>query len=291
MPNKSTSVSVIGLGPMGAPIAHSLLAAGREVTVWNRTSGVSAPFADRGAIVAAKVVDAAADVILSVLPDIDQLRTLLDDSTLNTWASRARPPRLVVMSTTSPNKVKALADDLANLNIHVADAPMSGGDVGARDKSLSIMVGAYDSDWEIISPILHDIGSTIVRFGRPGAGSVAKLCNQVVVAGTLTSLAEAFGLAEHAGLDLEALDRVFSDGLASSKVLDAKREKLLDHEYSLGGSATNQLKDLRYAISTARHYGAPAPLTQLLASQFQTINDLGRGHEDHSVVLELYRQE
>ena len=282
------TASVLGLGPMGAPIARNLLAAGYAVTVWNRTAAVSAPFTALGARVAARPADAAADVILSVLPDVDQLAALLDDETIEAWSSTGTA-HLVILSTTSPGKVRDLASRLAESGIRVSDAPMSGGDRGARDATLSVMVGAEEADWGVISPILADIASTVVRFGRPGAGSIAKLCNQVVVAGTLTALAEAFGLAEHAGLDPELLARVLAGGLASSAVLDLKGRKLLDHDYSLGGSASNQLKDLRYAEEAARTAGASAPMTELLRTLFQAVEDRGRGGEDHTVVLELYR--
>lgn len=287
-PDERPTVSVIGLGPMGDPIARNLVAAGHDVTVWNRTPAVSAPFKALGARVAERPADAAADVMFSVLPDVDQLVALIDGETLDAWAS-APAARLVVMSTTSPGKIHDLASRLIGSGIRVVDAPMSGGDKGARNASLSIMVGAEDSDWELISPILADIASTVERFGAPGAGSIAKLCNQIVVAGTLTALAEAFSLAEHTGLDPEQLCRVLTGGLASSAVLDLKGRKLLDHEYSLGGSASNQLKDLRYAAEAAQRHDAPAPLTELLTTLFQTVDDRGLGDDDHSVVFELYR--
>jgi 3-hydroxyisobutyrate dehydrogenase-like beta-hydroxyacid dehydrogenase len=286
---KSTTVSAIGLGPMGAPIARNLLAAGVKTTVWNRTASIAVPFAELGATVAATPAEAGADIILSILPDIDQLRALLDEETLEAWGRRGA--RLIIMSTTSPSKVRQLGADLAPQGIAVLDAPMSGGDRGAREGSLSIMVGGLDADFELVRNVLDIIGGTVRYMGELGAGSMAKLCNQVVVAGTLTSLAEAFSLASRAGLDMDNLAEILGGGLAGSAVLNLKVHKLLEREYSLGGSAVNQLKDLGYARQCAAEIGAFAPVLELLESLFSQVVGSGQGGFDHSVIQELFLAE
>ncbi|MGO1769410.1 MAG: NAD(P)-dependent oxidoreductase [Microbacterium sp.] len=277
--------AVLGLGPMGAPIARNLLSAGHETQVWNRTAAKAEAIAAEGAEAIADPRDVSAPVILSVLPDVAPLRALLTDEVLDAW----RGSLLVVLSTTSPDQVRELADELAPRGIRVADAPMSGGDRGAREGTLSLMVGASEGDFAELDPVLRAIGRTIVRFGGPGAGSAAKLANQVVVAGTLTALTEALALAEAEGLELDDLVPILEGGLAASAVLSLKRDKLLTGDYALGGSAVNQLKDLAYATRLADAAGAHAPLTELLRSIFASVVDEGRGDEDHSVVLEHFR--
>ena len=284
---KQKSVSVLGLGSMGAPIAANLLTSGATVTVWNRTGSTAAPFSERGARVAVTPADAAADIILSVLPDIPQLEALLDAETLAAW--RARRARLVIMSTSSPANVRRLADDLARYAITVLDAPMSGGDRGAREGTLSIMVGGAEDDFLAITPVLETIGTTIRHMGAVGTGSLAKLCNQMVVAGTLTALAEAFSLAARCDLNLDHLREILGGGLAASAVLDLKGDKLLHREYSLGGSALNQLKDLRYAYQSADEAGARAPLLSLLEGLFTEVVNRDLGALDHAVVQEIFR--
>ena len=286
---KQPSVSVIGLGPMGAPIADNLLAAGTAVTVWNRTASTAAPFGERGARVALTPADAAADIILSVLPDVPQLEALLDAETVRAWG--ARRARLVIMSTSSPAKVRYLAERLAPHGITVLDAPMSGGDRGARAGTLSIMVGGAESDFDAITPVLNTIGTTIRHLGDVGTGSLAKLCNQMVVAGTLTALAEAFSLAARCDLNLDHLREILHGGLASSAVLDLKGDKLLHREYPLGGSALNQLKDLRYARQSADEAGARAPMLTLLEQLFTEVVDRDLGAQDHAVVQEILRDD
>lgn len=284
----ASTTAVLGLGPMGAPIARNLLRAGIPLQVWNRTREIARPFADEGAEVRDELARIDAAVILSVLPDVPHLRGNLTEEVLEAW-SRVRP-LLVIMSTTSPAQVEELASDLAPWGIRVADAPMSGGDRGARESTLSLMVGAEESDFVELEPVLRALGRTVVRFGGPGTGSLVKLANQVVVAGTLSAIGEAIALAERAEVDPRLLVEVFEGGLASSAVLSLKKEKLRDGDYSLGGSAANQLKDLVYASDAAERLEAHAPLTRMLQGVFDEIVQSGEGEQDHSVVLEYFRR-
>lgn len=284
----ASTTAVLGLGPMGAPIARNLLRAGIPLQVWNRTREIALPFADEGAEVRDELARIDAAVILSVLPDVPHLRGNLTEEVLEAW-SRVRP-LLVIMSTTSPAQVEELASDLEPWGIRVADAPMSGGDRGAREATLSLMVGAEEPDFVELEPVLRALGRTVVRFGGPGTGSLVKLANQVVVAGTLSAIGEAIALAERAEVDPRLLVQVLEGGLASSAVLSLKKEKLLDGDYSLGGSAANQLKDLVYASDAAERLAAHAPLTRMLREIFDEIVRSGEGEQDHSVVLEHFRR-
>ncbi|WP_185276201.1 NAD(P)-dependent oxidoreductase [Leifsonia shinshuensis] len=269
---------------MGLPIAGHLVSAGHDVTLFNRTRSVAESVT--GATVVGSPADLAAEVVFSALPDIDQFDALVDDATLHRWrASGTRT--LVVLSTTSPEKVRTLEARAARAGIDVADAPMSGGDAGARAGTLSLMVGASDETFELLLPLLRGFATTIEHFGPPGAGSAAKLCNQLVVAGTLAALAESVDLGRRAGLSVEQLMTVFHGGLASSRVLDLKEDKLLHREYSLGGSTVNQLKDLDYAVRLAEEVGAPLAHTRAARELYRRAERSGYGQADHSAVQEV----
>ena len=261
------AVTVIGLGPMGHPIAANLLAAGRTVAVWNRTPSRADDLVAAGALRARTLSEAAAPAILSVLPDVHQLQTLLSAEVRRAWSNAGA--RLVVLSTTGPEAVRGLAADLAPDGITVVDAPVSGGVAGARAATLSIMVGGTEEDVLAVRGILESIGSTVLHLGPLGSGATAKLCNQIVVAGTLASLGEALGLARRSGLDIESLLTVLRGGLANSEVLAQKQENLLARDYPLGGSTDNQVKDLLYARTAADAVKLPARLIPLLLDLFE----------------------
>jgi len=271
---------------MGHPIAANLLAAGRTVAVWNRTPSRADDLVAAGALRARTLSEAAAPAILSVLPDVHQLQTLLSAEVRRAWSNAGA--RLVVLSTTGPEAVRGLAADLAPDGITVVDAPVSGGVAGARAATLSIMVGGTEEDVLAVRGILESIGSTVLHLGPLGSGATAKLCNQIVVAGTLASLGEALGLARRSGLDIESLLTVLRGGLANSEVLAQKQENLLARDYPLGGSTDNQVKDLLYARTAADAVKLPARLIPLLLDLFEDAIETGRGQQDHASVQELY---
>ncbi len=282
------TVAVLGLGPMGRGVAANLLRARSAVTVWNRSKAPADALVAAGALRAETPEDAAADTVLSVLPDVDQLRAITGPAVWRQWRARG-VRRVVVMSTTSPSKVEDLDGALAEFGITVADAPMSGGETGAAEGRLSVMVGCHEEDWAELRVLLEPVASRIERFGNPGAGSIAKLCNQIVVAGTLTSIAEAFAIAERARIDVVALSRVLESGLAASAVLAVKKERLLSGDYSPSGSAVNQVKDLRYLTEVAARVHADIPVTNAILPLFAAVVAAGLGDLDHSVVLEQLR--
>lgn len=285
------AVGVVGLGVMGAPVARNLLHAGFDVTVWNRSPAPAAELQELGARRASTPAGAAAPVVLSVLPDVAQLQSLLGGPDGLLAGLRGRDhPRLVVMSTTSPAAVRGLAEEIGAHGVAVVDAPMSGGDQGAREATLSIMAGGAAEDFAAVQPVLDTIGGTVLHMGELGTGSLMKLCNQVAVAGILASTAEALALAEDGGLDLHDALRVLGGGLAESAALGLKRDKFLTGEYTVGGSAANHLKDLRYATQTFLTAGSPSPVTALATQLFLEIERRGWGERDHSVVFELFRK-
>ncbi|MFC7457762.1 NAD(P)-dependent oxidoreductase [Brachybacterium sp. GCM10030267] len=279
--------AVLGLGPMGHPIAANLVAAAPDsVVVWNRTPARADDLVAAGARRAETLAHAAAPVILSVLPDVAQLRERLDAETRAAWG--AAGARLVIMSTTGPDTVRSLADELAADGISVVDAPMSGGIAGADAGTLSIMIGGAEADVTAVRPVLEIIGGAVEHLGPLGSGAVAKLCNQIVVGGTLAALGEALALARRSGLDAEQVVELLGSGLARSEVLSQKKQKLLSREYSSGGSTINQVKDLRYATAAADRAALPARLLPVLLEQFTEAVEQGHGDEDHAAIQELY---
>jgi 2-hydroxy-3-oxopropionate reductase len=223
-------------------------------------------------------------MVLSALPDIDQLEPMLD-----TIAERAGRT-VVVMSTSSPGRMVGLAERWQG-RLDFADAPMSGGVEGAAAASLSIMVGADDGVFGRIHPVLRAVGGRVEHVGPVGAGMLAKLCNQVVVATTLSGLAEAMVLAEAGGVDLAALVRLFQGGLADSAVLRTKAARMIERDYVGGGSARNQVKDLRYVVDEARRLGAPSAMAAAALQLFEAGVSAGWGDADHSVVREVLARE
>jgi 2-hydroxy-3-oxopropionate reductase len=171
---------------------------------------------------------------------------------------------------------------LRNWGLTVVDAPLSGGTIGAEEGRLSIMVGGPRPAVERVTPLFELYGSTTVWFGGTGAGSTVKACNQIVVAATVTALAEAMALASSTGLDLEKVQSVLSGGLANSEVLAQKGCRWIDADFEGGGSAKNQLKDLRFITETAGYKGLKLPLAACLESAFEDMIAAGDGDLDHT---------
>ena len=284
MPGFPTSIALLGTGPMGAPIARNILAGGIPLTLWNRTPEKARAIA--GGRVVASPADAASDVVLTVLPDLAQVAALLPgaEGLLAGWRAAGIPnPVLVIHGTVSPVAVAAFADDcLSNHGLTVIDAPLSGGTIGAEEGRLSIMVGGPPGAVERVTPLFELYGSTVVWFGAAGAGSTVKACNQIVVAATVTALAEAMALASTAGLDLEKVQSVLAGGLANSEVLAQKGRRWIDQDFEGGGSAKNQLKDLTFVAEIAADLGMELPLSMSVKSAFEKMISAGCGDLDHT---------
>ncbi|GAB3561455.1 NAD(P)-dependent oxidoreductase [Arthrobacter alkaliphilus] len=279
-----SSVALLGTGPMGAPIARNLIAAGVPLKLWNRTARKAK------AILGGHAVDSpaetASNVVLTVLPDLPQVEQLLHgpDGLLAGWkAAGIDNPILVVHGTVSPVAVAAFAEECRKTSgVTVIDAPLSGGTIGAEQGRLSIMVGGPHEVVERLRPLLGLYGSTVLRFGNTGAGSIAKACNQIVVAATVTAIAEAMALAEASGLDSGHVQEILAGGLANSEVLQQKGHRWLEHDFQGGGSAKNQLKDLTFIAETAADAGLDLPVSSSVRRAFQTMIALGLGELDHT---------
>lgn len=281
---------MLGPGLMGAPMARNIRRAGHDVAVWARRAEATAALTDDGISAAATpaALAAASEVIISMLPDLPQLEPLVDGED-GLIAGASEGVVLVVSSTVSAAGVRVFGDKVAEASdgrIAVVDAPVSGGEIKAIDGTLSLMVGGAEAAVSRAWPVLSACG-TPTLLGALGAGSVVKACNQLIVAAEVAALSEASLLARDAGIDLTALFDVLARGLASSAVLDQKREKLAASDYTVSGPAKFMAKDLRFALEAAEAAGAAAPLSAFLRGQYEGLNAAGLGELD-IVVMQRY---
>ncbi len=290
-----TALSLLGLGAMGLPMSEVLLAHGQHpLTVWNRTPAKAEVLRAAGATVATTPADAAAQITLTVLPDLADVRTVVDGHAglRAGWRTAGiRSPLLVVMGTVSPVAVREYSSELAEEGIRVVDAPLSGGVIGAREGRLSIMVGGEPTDVQELQHVFAVLGQIVRHMGPVGSGQLAKACNQMIVASTVSAVSEAMILAREAGLNRAALLDILRGGLAGSEILRQKGQNWVDESFEPGGTAAYQLKDLGFALAAASVVGVDLPLTKTVRSMFEALVDSGQGGLDHTGVFrELERR-
>jgi 2-hydroxy-3-oxopropionate reductase len=279
-------VGFVGLGVMGKPMARNLIAAGFELVVWSRTRASVDEVAGDGATAAgsAREVAERADVTILMLPDSPQVREVLDGD--DGLLAGAREGSLVIdMSTISPVVTREIAEECGARGIGWVDAPVSGGDVGARDATLSIMAGGAESDFARARPLFEALGRTIVHVGPVGSGQVVKACNQVVVALTIEAVSEALVLGSKAGVDPATIIEVLSGGMAANRVMEVRGRNFLEHDFTPGFRIDLHHKDLGIALQTAREYGVALPNTAAVDQMLQALRSNGRGDRDHSALL------
>ena len=279
-------VGFVGLGVMGGPMARNLLAAGHDVVAFSRTRASVDDIAADGATAAgsAREVAGQAGVVILMLPDSPQVREVLDGD--DGLLAGAREGTLVIdMSTISPVVTREIAAECAERGIGWVDAPVSGGDVGAREATLSIMAGGSDEDFARAKPLFEALGKTIVHVGPVGSGQVVKACNQVVVALTIEAVSEALVLGSKAGVDPATIIEVLSGGLAANKVMEVRGRNFLEHDFTPGFRIDLHHKDLGIALATAREYGVALPATAAASEMLQALRARGQGGDDHSALL------
>jgi 2-hydroxy-3-oxopropionate reductase len=277
------TIGFIGLGIMGRPMAANLLRAGYPLVVHNRSRGVVDDLAREGARAAGSAAEVAerGEVTITMLPDSPQVAEVMDEV-----LPAASPGQLVIdMSTIAPSVSRELAARAAELEVDFLDAPVSGGDVGAREATLSIMVGGSASAFERARPIFETLGATVNHVGDSGAGQVVKACNQVVVALVIEAVSEALVLGSKAGVDPETVIRVLSGGLAANRVMDVRGRNFLEHDFTPGFKVELHLKDLGIALGTANTTGVVLPMTAAVQQLLVSLREHGRGADDHSALL------
>ena len=279
------------MGIMGAFMAGNLLEAGHELVVHNRTRSKAERLAQRGARVAdsPREVAEGSGTVITMLPGPPEVEEVVAGE--GGLLEGARDSSLIVdMSTSSPVLARRLAHAARDRGVGMLDAPVSGGDVGARDGTLSIMVGGEDDDFERARFLFEVMGKTVVHVGEAGAGQMVKACNQIVVALVIGAVAEAIVLGTKAGVAPGRVLEVLSGGLASSKVLEVKGEKFLSHEFTPGGKVAYHRKDLGIALAAGREYGVTLPVAALVEQMFGVLEAKGRGGWDHSALITLIEE-
>jgi 2-hydroxy-3-oxopropionate reductase len=280
------TVGFVGLGVMGAPMARNLIEAGHSLVVHNRSRGPGEDLAAAGAERASSAREVAerADVVITMLPDSPAVEDVVlgEDGVL---AGASEGDLLVDMSTNHPTVSIALARAGRERGVGVLDAPVSGGDVGACEGTLSIMVGGDADALAIARPALEALGTRITHVGASGAGQVVKACNQVVVGLTLEALGEALVLGSKAGVDPHAIVEALGGGLAASRVLEVRGPKLLARDFAPGFKLDLHAKDLAIVLDTARELDVSLPGTALVAELFEAERGRGHGEADNSTVV------
>lgn len=288
----ATRVGLIGLGIMGKPMAHNLVAAGYEVVIHNRSrAAVDLLLAESPSFVAASApaeVTGQVDTVITMLPDSPDVRTVVlgEDGVL----SAIREGHLLIdMSTIAPQTSIEVGQAVEAKGGRALDAPVSGGEKGAISASLSIMVGGREDDVARAMPIFEALGKTIVHVGGSGAGQVVKACNQVAVALNYAAVSEALTLGAKLGVDPAKIVQVLGGGLAASRVLELKGASMVAGEFTPGFRVDLHRKDLAIALASAREAGSPVPVTALVSQLFDALSVGGKGDLDHSALITLYR--
>lgn len=279
-------VGYIGLGIMGSGMARNLLKAGHTLIVHNRSRAIVEELAREGALPASspREVAAQSEFVCTNLPDSpDVEQVVLGPDGIIEGAHKG----LIYIdhSTIKPETARKIAAELARVGVPALDAPVSGGDIGARAGTLSIMVGGPQEAFERALPLFQAMGKTITWVGESGAGQIAKVANQIVVAGTMVAMAEALVLAQKAGVDPQRVVQAISRGAAQCWALDTKPAKIFTRDLSPGFKAYMQAKDLKIVIDTGRTYHVPLPLTAVAHQLYEAMVSMGYGELDNSAII------
>jgi len=285
---KEKHIGFIGLGIMGQPMARNLLAAGYELVVHDINRDPVGVLVGLGAEEAHSPAEVAArsDLIITMLPDSPDVEevALGQDGVM----AGIRPGSIYVdMSTISPAMAVRTAKAGAEREVRVLDAPVSGGDVGAREGTLSIMVGGDEETFQEVLPIFQVLGKNVTLCGGNGAGQVVKACNQILVGVTIAGVSEALVLGAKAGVDPARIVQVLSGGLARCGVLENRGERIVSRDFEPGFRSRLHYKDLRIAVDAGQTYEVALPVTALVHELFKQMACSGRGDLDHSGLVTL----
>jgi 2-hydroxy-3-oxopropionate reductase len=281
-----SNIAFIGLGIMGSPMAVHLAKAGHRVAGYNRTPEKAGPLVEAGGRAAESIADAVrdAEVVCVMVPDSPDVTDVLAGE--GGVFDNAKAGTLVIdFSSIRPDVTTELAEQAAAKDMRLVDAPVSGGEAGAVNAALSIMVGGEADDFEAAKPFLDTVGKTVVHVGPSGAGQTVKAANQLIVAANIEALAEAVVFLEAYGVDTEAALEVLGGGLAGSKVLDQKKQNMLDRSFDPGFRIALHHKDLGIVTAAARQAGVVVPLGGLVAQLMASALANGDGGLDHSALL------
>jgi 2-hydroxy-3-oxopropionate reductase len=284
-------VGFIGLGLMGKPMAGHILKAGYPLTAHNRSQGAITELIAQGAQAAGSPREVAAnsDVVITMLPDSPDVEAVVDGP--EGILAGARPSLIHVdMSTISATATRRIAALEAEHGVSHIDAPVSGGDIGAKNATLTIMVGGDEYAVLAVEPIFKVLGKRITHIGPIGCGQVAKACNQIMVAAQMVALGELLIMAQKAGADPEKVIEAIKGGAAQCWTLDNKPQRLFAGNRTPGFKASMQYKDLNIVMEMARTYGVPLPGTATNTQIFNAMIANGLGDQDNSAVISVIEQ-
>ncbi len=284
-------IGFVGTGIMGAAMAGHLMDAGFEVSVYNRTKSKAQSLIERGAKWCDTVSECAKnqDVVISIVgypKDVEQIY-LSADGIVN---SAQAGTYLVDMTTSSPILAEKIFNAAKEKNLHAVDAPVTGGDVGAKNATLTILVGGDEDDFHALKPVFEVIGKNIVYEGAAGAGQKTKIANQIAIAGTLAGVCEAFAYAKAAGLDVEKVYSAISTGAASSFQMTGVARQGLDGNFKPGFMLKHLGKDLAIGNETSTTYGASLPILSMVLHEVRKMEDAGFGTEGTQALLKYYEK-
>ncbi len=281
-------VGFIGPGIMGAPMAKNLIKAGHAVNVYARRADAAKPLVDAGASFCASPAEAAsnAEVVFTIVsdtPDVEEV--VFGDKGI---VEGAKPGTVIVeMSTISPTSTKQFAERLERLGLEMIDAPVSGGEAGAINGTLSIMAGGRKEIFERVKPLFECMGKNIVHVGGNGAGQVAKACNQIVVAVTIEAVAEALTFARRNGADPEKVREALMGGFAGSRIMEVHGKRMLDNDFRPGFKVGLHQKDMRIVMETAHQLGVALPAAALVAQHLNALMGMHDAELDSSAIVKV----
>ncbi len=281
-------VGFVGLGVMGRPMARRILAAGYPLAVHSRSAAAVAEIVAAGALAAASPADVAraSDLVIVMVPNTEDLAAVLDarDGVL---AGAHDGLIVAAMGTHHPTAMPPLAERCAGMGVSLLDAPVSGGEVGATEGSLSIMVGGDAAAFDRARPVFAAMGGTIVHVGGSGTGQLVKACNQLIVGATIAAVAEGLTLARLSGMDPAIVRTALTGGYATSRVLEIHGGRMIARDFTPGGRAALHAKDAHIILDTAAKLGLELPVFSVVAGEFDRLVATGGGDLDHSALITL----
>ena len=285
------NIGFIGLGIMGRPMALNLINAGHSVWVHARRPAMMTPLTDAGATACNTSAEVASntDIIFICVSDTQDVEQVIlgDEGILK---SINKDSVVVDMSTISPSATRKLATQLTEHNVHMLDAPVSGGEQGAIDGALSIMVGGDKEIFNRVLPLFEVMGKNIVHIGDNGAGQVTKACNQVLIGQTIAAIGEAYILASASGVDPAKVRQALLGGFAGSRALESHGQRMLDRNFKPGFKARLHQKDMRIAMEAAHELGIALPGAAVVTNYLNAVVGHGNGENDSISILELQEQ-
>ena len=283
-------IGFIGVGIMGKSMVRNLMKAGFELHIYARTKSKVEDVIGEGAIFHDSIAECAAarDAVITIVgfpEDVEEVffneGNILDSASAGTY--------LIDMTTTSPKLAQRIASEGAQRGFHVLDAPVTGGDTGARDATLSILVGGEEEDFNACLPLFNAMGTNINHFGMAGAGQHCKLANQIMIAGSLSGVVEAFAYAEKQGLDLPLVMKALSTGAAGSKQLDAFGPKIIADDYNPGFFLKHLVKDLRLAKEEGLAVGLDLEMLETVLGEYEDLLSKGYGDLGTQGLMKRFR--